>query len=148
MKAQSWQFFFSKILLSFQLSLLTEIFLHTDWFLRHCMTICCVCVCMLVTQSYLTLCGPMDRNPPGSSVQGILQTRILEWVIIPFPRGPPHPRVQIWVSSTAQRFFIVWPPWKPILLHSNLSFFPWHLSTMTIHVMDIAQCFISFFVTC
>ena len=31
-------------------------------------------------QSCLTLCDPMDRSPPGSSVQGILQARILEWV--------------------------------------------------------------------
>ena len=42
--------------------------------------------CVLVTESCLTLCDPMDCNPPGSSVQGILQARILEWVAIPFSR--------------------------------------------------------------
>ena len=42
---------------------------------------------MLVTQSYPTLCNPKDGSPPGSSVQGILQARILEWVAIPFSRG-------------------------------------------------------------
>ena len=38
---------------------------------------------VLVTQSCLTLCGPMDCSPPGSSIHGILQIRILEWVAIP-----------------------------------------------------------------
>ena len=39
---------------------------------------------MLITQLYLTLCNPMDCSPSSSSVQGILQTRILEWVAISF----------------------------------------------------------------
>ena len=38
-------------------------------------------------QSCLTLCDPTDCSPPGSSVPGILQARILEWVARPFPRG-------------------------------------------------------------
>ena len=42
---------------------------------------------MLVTQSCLTVCDPMDCSPPGSSVHGILQARILEWVAISFSRG-------------------------------------------------------------
>ena len=52
-----------------------------------------VCVCEVV-QSCLTLCDPVDRSPPGSSVPGILQARILEWVATPFPRGPTPPRDQ------------------------------------------------------
>ena len=40
--------------------------------------------CVLVTQSYLTLCDPMDCSLPGSSVHGIFQARILEWVAISF----------------------------------------------------------------
>ena len=43
-------------------------------------------VCMLVTQSCQTLCNPMDCGPPGSSVHGILQARILELVNISFSR--------------------------------------------------------------
>ena len=39
---------------------------------------------MLVTQLCLTLCNPMDCNPPGSFVHGIFQTRILKWIAIPF----------------------------------------------------------------
>ena len=41
---------------------------------------------MLVIQSCLTLCNPKDCSPPGSSVHGILQARILEWVAMPFSR--------------------------------------------------------------
>ena len=40
-----------------------------------------------VTQSCPTLCDPMDCSPPGSSVHGILQGRILEWVAMPFSKG-------------------------------------------------------------
>ena len=43
-----------------------------------------------VTQSCPTLCYPMDCSLPGSSVHGILQARILEWVAIPFSRDLPH----------------------------------------------------------
>ena len=41
-------------------------------------------MCVLVAQLYLTLCDPMDCSSPGSSVHGILQARILEWVAISF----------------------------------------------------------------
>ena len=45
----------------------------------------CVCVCVCsVAQSCLTLCNPMDGSPPGSSVNGTLQARILEWVAISY----------------------------------------------------------------
>ena len=59
----------------------------------------------LVAQLCLTLCDPMDCSPPGSSVHGILQARILEWVVISFSRGSSQPRDQTWVSYTAGRFF-------------------------------------------
>ena len=42
----------------------------------------------------LTLCDPRDCSPPGSSVHGILQARILEWVAIPFPGGLPDPGIE------------------------------------------------------
>ena len=47
---------------------------------------------VLVTQPCLTLGDPMDCSLPGSSVQGILQARILEWVAIAFSRGSSQPR--------------------------------------------------------
>ena len=43
-------------------------------------------------QSYLAHCNPMDYSPPGSSVHGILQARILEWTVMPSSRGSPQPR--------------------------------------------------------
>ena len=52
---------------------------------RVCVCVC-VCVCMLA-QLCLTLCDRMDCSPPQSSVHGIFQARILEWVIIPSSRG-------------------------------------------------------------
>ena len=45
-----------------------------------------------VAQSCLTLCNPMDGSPPGSSVHGIFQARVLQWVAISFSRGSSHPR--------------------------------------------------------
>ena len=51
----------------------------------------CVCVCVCA-QSCPTLCNPMDCNPPGSSVHGIFQARILEWVAISSSRGSSPPR--------------------------------------------------------
>ena len=61
---------------------------------------------VLVAQSCLTLCDPMDCRP-GSSAHGILQARILEWVVIPFSRGSSQPRDQTQVFHTAGRFFTI-----------------------------------------
>ena len=58
--------------------------------------------------SCLILCDPMDCSPPGSSVPGILQARILEWVAMPSSRESSQPRDQTQVSRTAGRFFTVW----------------------------------------
>ena len=55
----------------------------------------------------------MDSIPPGSSVHGTSQARILEWVAAPFSRGSSQPRDWTWVSGTAGRFFIIWATGKP-----------------------------------
>ena len=60
-----------------------------------------MCVRVLVTQSCLTLCNPVDYSPPGSSVCGILQARILEGVAILFSRGSSQPRDQTHISWMA-----------------------------------------------
>ena len=52
----------------------------------------CVCVCVCVCNSHVRLCDPMDCSQPGSSVHGILQARILEWVAISFSRASSQPR--------------------------------------------------------
>ena len=49
-------------------------------------------------QSCPTLCEPMDHSPPGSSVHGIIQARILEWVAMPFSRGSSLPKDRTCVS--------------------------------------------------
>ena len=59
----------------------------------------CVCACVKSLQSCLPLCDPMNCNPPGSSLHGILQARILEWIAMPSSRGSSGPRDQTWVSS-------------------------------------------------
>ena len=61
-----------------------------------------------VAQSFPTLCNPMDCSPPGSSVHGILQARILEWVAISFSRESSQPRDWIQVSRIAGRCFNLW----------------------------------------
>ena len=61
---------------------------------------------MLATQSYLTLYNPMNCSSPGSSVRGILQAIILEWVTIPFFRGSPQPRDKTCVSRIAGRHIL------------------------------------------
>ena len=63
---------------------------------------------VLVVQSCLTLCDPMGCSLPNSSVHGILQARILEWIAISSSRGSSRPRDQSWVYHIAGRFFIVW----------------------------------------
>ena len=79
--------------------------LATFW---QTISIHCISSNSVSAQLCLTLCKPMDCIPPGSSGHGILQTRRLEWVAIPFSRGSSQPRDRTWVSHTAGRFFSVW----------------------------------------
>ena len=59
------------------------------------------CVCAELLQSCPTLCNSMDCSPPGCSVHGILQARILEWVAMPSSRGPSQPRDRIYLSHVS-----------------------------------------------
>ena len=68
----------------------------------------------LGTQSCLTLCNPMDCSPPGFSVLGILQARILEWVAIPFSRESFWPRDQTRVSCIGRQILYCWATWEVI----------------------------------
>ena len=61
-----------------------------------------------VAQSCPTLCDPVDYSPPCSSVHGILQARILEWVAISFSRGSSRHRDWTQVSCIAGRHFTLW----------------------------------------
>ena len=51
-------------------------------------------MCVLVAQLCLTRCDPMDYSPPGTSVHGLLQARILEWVAILSPRDLSDPGIE------------------------------------------------------
>ena len=62
-----------------------------------------------VAQSCPTLCDPMDCIPPGSSIHGVLQARVLEWGAISFSRGSSRPRDRTWVSRIPGRCFNLWP---------------------------------------
>ena len=61
-----------------------------------------------ITQLCPTLCNLMDCSPPGFSVHGIFQARILEWVAISFYKGSSWPRVRIWVSWISNRILSHW----------------------------------------
>ena len=61
----------------------------------------------------LTLCNHMDHSPPGSSVHGILQARILEWVAMPSSRGSSLPKDWTGISCVAGGFFTAEPQEKP-----------------------------------
>ena len=81
----------------------------------------CVCVCMgahthVHAQSCLTLCNTMDSSPPDSSVHGIFQERILEWVAISYCKGLPNPGIEpMSLASPALEggFFTTEPPGCP-----------------------------------
>ena len=49
-------------------------------------------MCAKLLQSFLILCQPVDSSPPGSSVHGILQARIVKWVAMPSSKGSFRPR--------------------------------------------------------
>ena len=72
----------------------------------------CACVFAKLFQLCLALCDPVDCSPPGSSVHGILQARILEQVAMPSSRGSSQPRDRIHVSCIAGRFFATRATWE------------------------------------
>ena len=87
-----------------------------------------------VAQSCPTLCHPVDCSPPGFSLQGLLQARILEWVVISFSRGSSQPRDQTWVSHITGTRFNLWPTrdWNlPLKTENPLKSFKW-LRTMVV----------------
>ena len=84
---------------------------------------------VLVAQSCLTLCSPMDCSvlwPPTrqTPLHGVLQLRILEWVAMPFSRGSSWPRGWTWVSCIAGGFFPVCASRE--LFFGNVSVWFWH----------------------
>ena len=71
---------------------------------------CCYCS---VTKLYLTLCNPIDYNPPGSPVHGVFEARIVEYVApFPSPRYLPDPGIELMSPALACRFFTTEPTEK------------------------------------
>ena len=69
--------------------------------------------CELCPFRHVRLCVPMDCSPPGSSVPGILQARILEWAAISSPGDPPNPGTELTSPALAGGFFTLSPPERP-----------------------------------
>ena len=81
-----------------------------------------ICVCAKLLQSCPTLCNPMDCSLPGSSIHGILQARILEWVVMPSSRGSSQPRDQTCVSCLLHwqaGYLPLVPPGRPTHTHTH-----------------------------
>ena len=81
---------------------------------RHGLELLCVCAKLL--QSCLTLCDSVNCSPPGSSVHGIQQARILEWVAMPHSRGSSQHRNGTRGFCVAGRLFTAEPLGKPLEL--------------------------------
>ena len=83
--------------------------------------VCCACTQRL--WFCLSLWDPMDCSPPGSSVHGLLQARILEWVAMPSSRESSQPKDQTHVSCIsciAVEFFTHWTMGKPAPIWTSL----------------------------
>ena len=92
-----------------------------------------------VAQSCLTLCDPMDYSLPGSSVHGILQAVLQEWVAVPFSSGSFQPRDQSQVSLFASRFFTIWATRETQLnskQYTNISGVPCTNQFVSLHSSD------------
>ena len=79
----------------------------------------CGYVRVLVAQLCLTLYGPVDCSPPVSSVHGILQERILEWVAFPSPGDIPDPGIEHGSPALQTDSLPCEPPGRPRLVHGR-----------------------------
>ena len=96
-----------------------------------------------VAQSCPTLCDPMDCSLPGSSVHGIFQARILEWIAIPSSRGSSQPKDWTWVSRIAGRCNV----WRVECKYNVISLiYAFHaLEKITIYRDSVRRFFFFFF---
>ena len=65
----------------------------------------------------------MDGSLPRSSIHGIFQAKVLEWVAISFSRGSSQPRDQTWVSHIVGRHFTIWATREVMLIGKQYDFF-------------------------
>ena len=116
-----------------------------------CIRLCvCMCTCMYVfvvvvqSLSHVQLfCDPTDCSKPGSSVHGILQARILDWVAISYSGGSSQPRGWTCVSpALAGRFFSTEPSGKPhvyVYIYIN-SFIPYNSPMIAVPFCTVLIC--------
>ena len=87
------------------------------------------CCCYLVSDWCLTPCDPVDSSLPGTSVHGIFQTRILEWVAVFYSRGFSPPRDRTCVSCIGRQILYYWatreaPTWQYCVQKSSPHWMP------------------------
>ena len=85
----------------------------------------------------LALCNPMDCSLPGSSVHGIFQARVLEWVAFSFSRGSSWPRDRTQVSHIASKCFTIWATREA---HRCLDTKIWKLITFVFQWLFLFSC--------
>ena len=95
---------------------------------------------MKVAQLCLTLCNAMDCSPPGSSVYGISQAIIPEWVAIPFSRGSSPPRDRTWVYSYCRQilYHLSYP--GKALIGMSVTFLEIHKLYLKLKSVHFATC--------
>ena len=84
-----------------------------------------------VAQSCRTLCDPIDCSPSGSSVHGIFQAIILEWIAISFSRRSSQPRARTRVSHVVDRRFTIWATrqvWDSNISSKKTLMFMWYVN--------------------
>ena len=115
-----------------------------------------LCVCVLVTQSCMTLCDSMDYSLPGSSVHEMFQARILEWIAIPFSSDISDPGIKSRSPPALQADFLPSePPGKLLddVIDAHYSFLFYLLMYtsvfwLVIVIAIIVMCFIRSLLQC
>ena len=85
----------------------------SEWIAQMPLAVSTVVVGGLVSKSLSDSCDPVDCSPPGSSLQGIFQARMLEWVDISFSRGSSNPGTELTSPALQVDSLLPEPPGKP-----------------------------------
>ena len=99
-----------------------------------------LCCCCLVTKLSPAVCDPMKYSLPGSSVHGISQVRILEWVAMPSSRGSSWPRYLTQVFCIARFIFYCWATRETWELYNN-SFFGSNFGPIFVLNLSVSLCY-------
>ena len=98
-----------------------------------------------VAQSCLTLCDPMDCSLPGSSVHGIFQAIVLEWIAISFSRGSSWPRDQTQLSHIVDRRLTIWATMEVPYLYTTTYYIYVSIYVYTcIYIYLFIDCFVAY----